>query len=149
MSNAPTGEGAYLDRTTEILIERALRYASRSAEFSNAEQVVMCCYADALNNDTYLLETCEPRPEPVRWQAGWGVPGINDACEFTTHSSWSDAIEAILDECAKDPGHGHDVTRQAELRRLFYNIPVGTEGWRRVGDLAYWVRKAPSDVPGS
>lgn len=51
------GTGHYLDEATEQLIIRALRHAVRSGEFLGAEAGNAIDYADALENDTFLLET--------------------------------------------------------------------------------------------
>jgi hypothetical protein len=59
----------YLDDGLEALIIKALRQLSHADE---AEERIALDYADALENDTWLLETSIPPDETVDW------PHINE-----------------------------------------------------------------------
>lgn len=145
---APNAKHAHeyvADAMTQI-ISRALLYYATHPTPTQDQKEQMVDLADSLAaRSLFLIETTQAPPQPVKWRAGWLIPGANPEMGYQVLDTWSDAIEYLLDtmtSAAEGKGAGSDVAVQAVRRRSIYtNIKENEEGWVSFLGRAWYVEK--------
>lgn len=135
----------YLSRAETRIVIDALAHAMSGKCYVGGDHVVaQDLFIDLQCGKLHLLSTSEPRPTPIKWAHGSHDPmrGPDPAIpETQCHASWSDAVEALLDDMAAT-SQAKDVTMLAKHRRQAHEfLKEDQEGWFAYGDRVWWVRK--------